>query len=80
MTSKLEEFAERAKKIAAESSDSVKEKLGEFQESADWDQIRDMAGTLGDDAAIFVRKYPLQSVLGAAVVGFLLGATLGKKN
>lgn len=79
MNSKLDELAEKARKIATESSEAMKEKLGEFQ-SEDWDQLKQVAGSLGEEAAVFVRKYPVQSVLGAAAIGFLLGASLGKKK
>jgi len=72
----LDELAEKAKKVAAEGG----ERLKDFKDSEDWEQIREVAGSLGEEAAIFVRKYPLQSVLGAAAVGFLLGASLGRKR
>jgi ElaB/YqjD/DUF883 family membrane-anchored ribosome-binding protein len=80
MTSKLEELAEKARKIAAETGESVKEKLSELPDSEDWEQLRQAAAGLGEDTAVFVRKYPIQSVLGAAAVGFLLGTALGRKS
>ena len=80
MTSKLEEFAEKARKIATESGESVKEKLSELPDSEEWEQLREAAAGLGEDAAVFVRKYPIQSVLGAVAVGFLLGSVLGRKS
>lgn len=80
MSTPLDEFAERAKKIAAESGEAVKEKLGALGSVEDWEQLKQVAGDLGEDAAAFVRKYPLQSVLGAAVVGFLLGSNLGRRK
>jgi len=72
MLSKIEELAERAKKIAAES--------GVLKDSEEWEQLKKMAGDLGEDAAVFVRKYPIQSVLGGAAVGFLLGTIFGRKR
>jgi len=63
MTSKLEELAETAKRIAEEAGDS--EELA---------RLKKVAADLGEEAATIVRKYPLQSVLGAAVAGFLLGS------
>ena len=78
--SKFEELAERAKKAAAESSDSLKEKLSALEDSEEWEQLKKMAATMGDDAAVFVRKYPLQSVAGAAALGFLLGVALGRRR
>lgn len=80
MNSKLEELAVKALKMATESGDTVKETLSEFQDSKEWEQIRQVAGDLGEEAAVFVRKYPLQSVMGAAAVGFLLGAISSKRR
>jgi ElaB/YqjD/DUF883 family membrane-anchored ribosome-binding protein len=78
--SKLDEFAEKARKLAAEHGEGVKDALGALPDSADWEELRKMAGNLGEDAAVFVRKYPLQSVLGAAALGFVLGASLGRRR
>ena len=72
----LEELAEKAKKFATEGGESLKE----FQSSEDWEQLSKTAKNLGEDAAAFVRKYPLQSVLGAAALGFLLGSSVGRKR
>ena len=80
MLPKMDDLAERAKKIAADAGASMKEKLSEFKSKEDWDELRKVAAGLGEDAAGFVRKYPLQSVLGAAVLGFLLGTQLGRKR
>lgn len=80
MSSKIEELAERAKKAAAESGGEIKDKLSALAEGEDWEELKKLAGTMGEDAAAFVRKYPLQSVLGAAALGFLLGTTFGKKR
>lgn len=63
MTSKLEDLAEKAKQIAEDAGDS--EELA---------RMKQVAAQLGEEAAAVVRKYPLQSVLGAAVAGFLLGS------
>lgn len=71
----FDEIADKAKKMAAEGG----ERLREFRNSEDLDQLREVAGSLGEEAAVFVRKYPLQSVLGAAAMGFLLGVSLGRK-
>ena len=65
MTSKLDELAEKAKKLAEGSEELA--------------QMKKMASDMGEEAAAFVRKYPLQSVLGAAVAGFLLGS-LGRRK
>ena len=78
MQTKLDELAEKAKKLAAESG--VQDALSSLPNEEDWEQLRKMAGNLGEDAAGFVRKYPLQSVLGAAAIGFLLGSALGRRK
>jgi ElaB/YqjD/DUF883 family membrane-anchored ribosome-binding protein len=67
---------EQAKKIAAESGERFKN----FRESEDFDQLREVAGGLGEEAAVFVRKYPIQSVAGALAIGLLIGASLGRKK
>jgi ElaB/YqjD/DUF883 family membrane-anchored ribosome-binding protein len=72
----IDELAQKAKKMAAESG----EKFKSFRESEDFDQLREVAGSLGEEAAVFVRKYPIQSVAGALAVGFLIGAGLGRKK
>jgi len=76
MTSKFDDLAERAKKLAEESG----EQLSSLKDSEEFEQVKKLAGELGEEAASFVRKYPLPSVLGAAVTGFLLGISLGRKK
>ena len=71
-----EKAKEQAKKMAAEGGERFKE----FRNSEDFDQLREMAGGLGEEAAVFVRKYPIQSVAGALAIGFLIGASLGRKK
>lgn len=80
MQTKFEDLADKAMKFATESGETIKDKLGSLDGSIEWDQVKEIAGDLGEDAAAFVRKYPMQSVLGAAAIGFLLGAALGKKK
>lgn len=80
MHSKVDELAERARKIAAESGANVRDKLGALQDPEEWEELRKTAEALGGEAAAFVRKYPLQSLLGAAALGFLAGLSLGRKR
>lgn len=77
---KLDELAEKARKLAAEGGERLKQGLGSLPDSEEWEQLRTLAGTLGEDAAVFVRKYPLQSVLGAAALGFVLGTTMARRK
>ncbi len=64
MEKKFEDLAAKAKKLA-EDSEELK-------------VVREMAEDLAENASDFVRKYPIQSVLGAAAVGFLLASLLGR--
>lgn len=80
MDSNWDDLASKARKAAAEGGETVKEALSSLSDSEEWEQLRAMAGNLGEDAATFVRKYPLQSVAGAAALGFLLGMSIGKKR
>jgi ElaB/YqjD/DUF883 family membrane-anchored ribosome-binding protein len=67
---RLDELAGKAKKIAEEAS----AQLGSLKDSEEFESMKKMASDLGEEAAAVVRRYPLQSVLGAAVAGFLLGS------
>lgn len=73
---KLDDLAEKAKKIAEESG----VKLEALKDSEEFAQMKKVAADLGEEAAVFVRKYPLQSVLGAAVAGLVVGLSLGRKK
>lgn len=74
--SKLDELAEKAKKIAEESG----ERFEALKDSEELAQMKKAAADLGEEAAVFVRKYPLQSVFGAALAGLVLGLTIGRKK
>ncbi len=75
MTKKLDELAEKAKKIAQDAG----ERIDELKDSEEVDRLKETASELGEEAAAIVRKYPLQAVLGAAVAGFILGS-LGRRK
>jgi ElaB/YqjD/DUF883 family membrane-anchored ribosome-binding protein len=80
MDDDFEKVKERAKRFAEEAGETVKEKLGSFQDSAEWEDIRRTATSLAKEAGELMRKYPVQSVLGAAAVGFVLGTLLGRRR
>lgn len=80
MDDDFEKVKERAKRFAEEAGETVKEKLGNLQDSPEWEEIRQTATGLAKEAGEFVRKYPLQSVLGAAAVGLVLGTLLGRRR
>lgn len=72
MGNDFEEFAEKAKRVAGDSVNDLKERLSSVKD-IDLEGLNKAASELAEEAASFVRKYPLQSVLGAAVAGFALG-------
>ena len=80
MEDDFEKVKERAKRFAEEAGETVKDKLNSFQDSAEWEEIRKTATSLAKDAGELVRKYPVQSLLGAAAVGFVFGALLGRRR
>ena len=75
MSKKIEDLAEEAKKIAEDAG----ARLEALKDSEEVEKLKAVAKELGSEAAAVVRKYPLQSVLGAAVAGFLLG-TMGRRK
>lgn len=80
MSSDFSDFTERAKRVAAESSEELKEKLASLGSSEDLAKLRESAGEMAEEAAAFVRKHPLPSVFGALAAGFLLGAFFNRRN
>ena len=54
--------------------------IDSITEHPDMEQAKKLAGDLADQSAEFIRKYPLQSVCGAAAIGFMLGAFLAKRK
>jgi ElaB/YqjD/DUF883 family membrane-anchored ribosome-binding protein len=80
MGKELGEFAEKAGKLAAESAEAWKEKLGSLKGLESVEELQALAGDCAEDAAAFIRKYPLASVLGALGAGVLLGSLLGRRR
>lgn len=80
MSSDFSDFTERAKRMAAESSEELKEKLSSMASAEDLEKLRASAGEMAEEAAAFIRKHPLPSVFGALAAGFLLGAFFNRKN
>lgn len=77
--SDFSDFTERAKRMAAESSEELKEKLSSVASAEDLEKLRESAGEMAEEAAVFIRKHPLPSVFGALAAGFLLGAFFNRK-
>lgn len=76
MSNDWEKLAEKAAKLVSETGESLKT----AEAVPDMEELKKLAGDLGEEAASFVRRYPLPSVLGAAAAGFLLGVALGRKK
>lgn len=76
----LEKLRARAQKMAEDAASNAKEKIDSLQDSEEWQEVRKMALGLAKESAEIVRKYPLQSVLGAAAAGFLLSSLLNRRR
>ncbi|MFZ3230662.1 MAG: hypothetical protein WA160_10695 [Pseudobdellovibrio sp.] len=50
-----------------------------LQDNIDVEALNKKTKELADTATDFIRKYPVQSVLGAAAIGFIIGSFLKKK-
>lgn len=80
MSKDFDSMAEKAKKVADETTQDIKERFSKLKEAPEIEEMKKLASELAEDAAVFVKKYPIQSVLGAAAVGFLLGSLLNRKR
>jgi ElaB/YqjD/DUF883 family membrane-anchored ribosome-binding protein len=60
--------------------ETIKETFDSLKDSEQWEEVSEAAKKMSAEAAELVRKYPIQSVLGAAAAGFLLGALMNRKN
>ena len=75
--------AEKSNAESGSAFSEAKEKMSKVLEEnmpQDLDEVKKLAGALADDAANFVKKYPLPSLLGALALGFLIGSSLGRKK
>lgn len=66
--------------ISIKLSESLKDAFEKIEHNEDVQAMKDSAKEVADVATEFIRKYPIQSVLGAAAVGFVLGNILSKKK
>lgn len=80
MSDKVDDFAEGVKRFAEASGENLKETFEALKDSKEWDEVSEIAKKISAEAAGFVKKYPVQSLLGAAAAGFLLGALLNRKR
>lgn len=80
MSADFESLKEKAKTFAETGSEEIKDRLSKLKDSPDAEALREAASEMAEEAAVFVRKYPLQSLLGGLAVGFLLGSMLSRKK
>lgn len=74
MQDKIVEGINQAMSTTAESLDSTADKI---HETAEFFRGKN-ADTLRNDSVGFVKKYPGQTVFGAAIVGFLIGLIVSR--
>lgn len=60
--------------------EKIREGLEALQEQVDCEELKATAAKVGEEAAAFVRKYPLQSAAGAFALGCVLGALFGRRR
>jgi ElaB/YqjD/DUF883 family membrane-anchored ribosome-binding protein len=61
-------------------AEEIKKTFEQYGNSGEIGDLKKIASDAADETAQFVKKYPIQSVLGAAVIGFLLASYLKKKS
>lgn len=66
--------------ISTQLSESLKEALNKMEHNEDMQAMKASAKEVADSASDFIRKYPLQSVLGAAAIGFILAHLINRKK
>lgn len=66
--------------ISTQFSESLKKAFEKVENTEDIQAMKDSAKEVADVATDFIRKYPLQSVLGATILGFVLGNIFSKRK
>jgi len=61
-------------------SDGLKEAFEKMEHNEDVQAMKESAKEVADVATDFIRKYPIQSVLGAVAIGFVLGSVMNRKK
>ena len=79
MSDTFDEFTDKAKRAAAESAEELKAKLASLKE-VNLDELNEAVNEMAGDAAAFVRKYPIASVVGALTAGVVLGAIMSRRR
>jgi ElaB/YqjD/DUF883 family membrane-anchored ribosome-binding protein len=68
------------KKNFSDFADNLKEAFENIEDNEDVAAMKESAKEIADTATELIRKYPLQSVIGAAVIGFALGSLLNRRK
>jgi ElaB/YqjD/DUF883 family membrane-anchored ribosome-binding protein len=63
-----------------EAADQVKKTFENFDTDEQIQSMQKTAKEAADVATDFIRKYPIQSVLGAVAIGFILASVLKKDS
>lgn len=72
-------MADQADQNKFDIQDEIKAAIENLGVDEDLKAMQDSAKEIADVATEFIRKYPLQSVVGAAAIGFVLGSWLNRK-
>ena len=60
--------------------ETLRLKLKELDAEGEFRNVQDATKEIADTATDLIRKYPLQSVLGATVLGVLIGSFLNRRR
>ena len=66
--------------LADQIADDLKKVIENLDEQEDVVKLKKQAKEVADVATEFIREYPVQSVVGAAVVGLALGYLIGRRK
>jgi ElaB/YqjD/DUF883 family membrane-anchored ribosome-binding protein len=75
----IKEAADKAKEFSEELKEKARIFLQDFDAEEQMENMKDSVADLADTTAKFVRKYPIQSVLGAAAIGFVVSGLLRRR-
>lgn len=71
--------AQKAKELSEEFKEQTKQLLQDFDAQKHMDEMKESVAEFADITAKFVRKYPIQSVIGAMAAGFVLSSLMRRK-
>lgn len=69
-----------AENLTVKLSESLKEAFEKLEQQEDVQAMKESAKEVADTATELIRKYPLQSVIGAAIIGFALGSLFNRRK